>query len=206
LPLKKPLPVILILLSIGFFVWHLTTISVNSVPTNQAWLLDKWHLGPLRLLNFVVMGWTISKVLWHLQHWDAVLQPFSLIGRNMLPVFCSQISLSVLLIGIILSHRSAEPFSSILVICQLLAAFLLAHFFEWIKIKLLGAPVERFAGSNRTLAKVKTPSSGASTNQWSALAVATDARAIVNTDCASVCYTSVNCAASTPRQKLSFRE
>ena len=206
LPLKKPLPVVLILLSIGFFVWRLTTISVNSVPTNQAWLFDKWHLGPLRLLNFVVTGWTISKVLWHLQHWEAVLQPFSLIGRNMLPVFCSQISLSVLLIGIIPSHGSAEPFSSILVICQLLTAFLLAHFFEWIKKILLGAHVERFAVSNKRLAKVKTPSCGASTNQWSAFAVATDARAIVNTGRASVCYTSVDCPASTPRQKLSFQE
>jgi hypothetical protein len=157
LPLKKPLPVILILLSIAFFVWRLTTISVNSVPTNQAWLLDKWHIGPLRLLNFVVTGWTISKVLGHLQRWQILLQPFSLIGRNMLPVFCSQIGLSVLLIGIITSPRSTEPFSSILVICQLLTAFLLACFFEWItqKEKLLGASAERFAAIHRTLARIK---------------------------------------------------
>jgi hypothetical protein len=58
-----------------------------------------------------------------------------LIGRNMLPVFSSQIGLSMLLIGIIPLSGSVEPFSSILVICQLIAAFLLALFFEWTKQK-----------------------------------------------------------------------
>jgi hypothetical protein len=74
LPLQKPWPLLLILLSIGFFAWRLTTISANAVPTNQAWLFDKWHLGPLRLLNFMVTGWAISKVLGHLQRWETVLQ------------------------------------------------------------------------------------------------------------------------------------
>ncbi len=129
------------------------------------------------------MGWAISKVLGYLQRWETVLQPFSLIGRNMLPVFCSQIGLSVLLIGIIPSPRSAEPFSSILVICQLLTAFLLARFFEWIvqKKKLLRASAERFATNHRTLAKVETPAFSASMNELSAFAVRTKARAIVNT-------------------------
>ena len=60
----------------------------------------------------------------------------------MLPVFSSQIGLSMLLIGIIPSPGSVEPFSSILVICQLLTAFLLALFFEWVtqKKKNLTAP------------------------------------------------------------------
>jgi hypothetical protein len=154
LALPKPLPAIFILLSIAFFAWRLTTISANSVPPNLAWLFDKWHLGPLRLLNFLVTGWAISKVLGHLRRWETVLQPFSLIGRNMLPVFCSQIGLSMLLIGIIPSNRNAEPFVSILVIYQLLTAFLFARFLNWItqKKKLSGVPAELFAGSHRTLA------------------------------------------------------
>jgi hypothetical protein len=45
----------------------LITVSAIAVPNNQAWLLDKWHLGPLRLLNFLVTGWTFSKVLGHLR-------------------------------------------------------------------------------------------------------------------------------------------
>ena len=98
----------------------------------------------------------------------------------MLPVFCSQIGLSVLLIGIIPSPRSAEPFSSILVICQLLTAFLLARFFEWIaqKKKLLSASAERFTISHRTLAKVETRALNASMNQFSAFEVTTKARTI----------------------------
>jgi hypothetical protein len=121
----------LILLSLAFFSWRLLTILAIPLPTNHAWLLDKWHLGPLRLLNFLVTGWAFSKVLRHLQRWETVLRPFSLIGRNMLPVFSSQIGLSMVLIGIIPSPGSVEPFTSILVICQLLTAFLLALFFEW---------------------------------------------------------------------------
>jgi hypothetical protein len=137
LPLPKPLPLILILLSLAFFAWRLLTILAIPLPTNQAWLLllDKWHLGPLRLLNFLVTGWAFSKVLGHLQRWETVLHPFSLIGRNMLPVFSSQIGLSMLVIGISPSPGSVEPVSSILVICQLLTAFLLALFFEWVTQK-----------------------------------------------------------------------
>jgi len=135
LPLPKPLPPILILLALAFFAWRLLTVSTVPLPTNQAWLLDKWHLGPLRLLNFLATGLVLSKALGHLKRWETVLQPFSLIGRNMLPVFSSQIGLSMLLIGIISSSESVEPFSSVLVIGQLITAFLLALFFEWAKQK-----------------------------------------------------------------------
>jgi hypothetical protein len=135
LPLPKSLPPILIFIALAFFAWRLLTILAIPLSTNQSWLLDKWHLGPLRLLNFLATGWALSKVLGHLQRWETVLHPFSLIGRNMLPVFSSQIGLSMLLIGIIPLSGSVEPFSSILVICQLIAAFLLALFFEWTKQK-----------------------------------------------------------------------
>src|SRR5258707_5553969 len=55
---------------------------------------------------------------------------FSLIGRHMLPVFCSQICLSVLLIGRTESGLTIEPMTSALVICQLLTAPLFAWFLE----------------------------------------------------------------------------
>lgn len=51
-------------------------------------------------------------------------------GRHMLPVFCCENCLSVLLIGIADSLRGGEPLTSFLVICQVLTAFLLAWFFE----------------------------------------------------------------------------
>ena len=159
LPLPKPLPPILIFLALAFFAWRLLTILAIPLPTNQAWLLDKWHLGPLRLLNFLATGWALSKVLGHLQRWETVLHPFSLIGRNMLPVFSTQIGLSMLVIGIVPSSGSIEPFSSILVICQLLTAFLLALFFELAsqKKKLLAASAAPFATPWRKLVVIARP-------------------------------------------------
>jgi hypothetical protein len=59
------------------------------------------------------------------------LRPFLLIGRHMLPVFCSQICLSVLLIGRTDSGLTVEPITSALVVCQLLAAPVCAWFLEW---------------------------------------------------------------------------
>jgi|GEM_PF-251853 hypothetical protein len=206
LPLPKPLPVILILVSIAFFAWRLITVSAIAVPTNQAWLLDKWHLGPLRLLNFLVTGWAFSKVLGHLQCWETVLHPFSLIGRNMLPVFCSQIGLSMLLIGIIPFFRGAEPVSSILVICQLLTAFLFARFVEWLtqKKKLLGESTEHFAANHRTLANVQTPALSAWMNQWSAFAAATKVERL-STPVAPASVTPASLSlASAPRRHLPF--
>jgi hypothetical protein len=93
-------------------------------------LFDKWHLGPLRLINFAVAASVIATFLKYLNRWEAPLRPFSLIGRHMLPVFCSQICLSLLLIGRTESGLTIEPITSALVICQLLTAPLFAWFLE----------------------------------------------------------------------------
>jgi hypothetical protein len=50
----------------------------------------------------------------------------------MLPVFCCQICLSVLLIGMVEPLKDREPIVSVLVIGQLLSACLLGWLFEWI--------------------------------------------------------------------------
>jgi hypothetical protein len=50
----------------------------------------------------------------------------------MLPIFCFQICLSLLLIGVVDSPKgAAEPLASVLVICQLITAVLLGWFVEW---------------------------------------------------------------------------
>src|ERR1700746_1365085 len=53
-----------------------------------------------------------------------------LLPSHLLPVFCSQICLSVLLIGRTESGLTVEPITSALVICQLLTAPLFAWFLE----------------------------------------------------------------------------
>jgi hypothetical protein len=110
------------------------------------------------------------------------------------------------LIGIIPFFRSAEPFSSILVICQLLTAFLLARFVEWLtqKKKLLGESTEHFAANHRTLANVQTPALGAWMNQLSAFEAATKFERLSTLVApASVTPASLS-AASTPRRNLPF--
>jgi hypothetical protein len=130
LPMPHLLRPLLVLSTIAFLFWRWISITSGPDPITQTWLFDKWHLGPLRLINFAVAASVTATFLKYLNRWEAPLRPFSLIGRHMLPVFCSQICLSVLLIGRTESGLTIEPITSALVICQLLAAPLFAWFLE----------------------------------------------------------------------------
>jgi hypothetical protein len=127
LPMPHLLRPLLLIFAFGFLFWRW---SDGSNAVSHGWLLDKWHLGPLRLVNFTVTASVTATYLKHLIRWEAPLRPFLLIGRHMLPVFSSQICLSVLLIGRTESGLTIEPITSALVICQLLAAPLFAWFLE----------------------------------------------------------------------------
>jgi hypothetical protein len=131
LPAPHLLRPLFLLSAIAFLCWRWTSITSGSDPVSQTWLLDKWHLGPLRLINFSVTAAVIATFLKHLNRWEAPLRPFLVIGRHMLPVFCSQICLSLLLIGGTDSGLTIEPIASALVVCQLLAAPVFAWFLEW---------------------------------------------------------------------------
>jgi hypothetical protein len=131
LPMPHLLWPLFLLSAIAFLFWRWSSIASGSDPVTQAWLLDKWHLGPLRLINFSVTASVIATFLKYLNRWEAPCQPFLVIGRHMLPVFCSQICGSVLLIGRTESGLTIEPITSALVICQLLTAPLFAWFLEW---------------------------------------------------------------------------
>src|SRR5271165_3840483 len=130
LPTPHLLRPLLLCSAIAFLVWRWTSITSGPDPITQTWLFDKWHLGPLRLINFAVAASVTATFLKYLNRWEAPLRPFLLIGRHMLPVFCSQICLSVLLIGRTESGLTVEPITSALVICQLLTAPLFAWFLE----------------------------------------------------------------------------
>jgi hypothetical protein len=49
----------------------------------------------------------------------------------MLPVFCSQICLSLLLVAVIDPSKSHKPVAVILVLAQILSVFLIAWLLEW---------------------------------------------------------------------------
>ena len=130
LPTPHMLRPLLVLSAIAFLFWRWISITIGPDPITQTWLFDKWHLGPLRLINFALAASVTATFLKYLNRWEAPLRPFLLIGRHMLPVFCSQICLSVVLIGRTESGLTIEPITSALVICQLLTAPLFAWFLE----------------------------------------------------------------------------
>jgi hypothetical protein len=113
-----------------FLLWRWISVAGGHDLTTQNWLFDKWHLGPLRLINFALAATIAATFLKYINRWEVGLRPFSLIGRHMLPVFSSQICLSVLLIGRTESGLTIEPITSALLICQLLTAPLFAWFLE----------------------------------------------------------------------------
>jgi OpgC protein len=131
LPTLNSLPPLFIVLAIAFLSWRWSSIGGRPDPVTQSWLFDKWHLGPLRLINFAVTASVVATFLKYAYRWEKSLRPFLLIGRHMLPVFCCEICLSVLLIGRAESPSAIEPTTSVLVICQLLTAPLFAWLLEW---------------------------------------------------------------------------
>ena len=130
LPTAHLLRPLLVLSAIAFLFWRWISITSGPDPITETWLFDKWHLGPLRLINFAVAASVTATFLKYLNRWEVPFRPFLLIGRHMLPVFCSQICLSVVLIGRTESGLTIEPITSALVICQLLTAPLFAWFLE----------------------------------------------------------------------------
>ncbi len=144
-----PLPVLhplLLLCTVAFLVWRWSSIVFGSDLVAQTWLLDKWHLGPLRLVNFFAAAFVAARLLKYLNRWETLLRPLSLIGRHMLPVFCSQICFTLLLIGRAESGSTSEPMISVLVLCQLATAPLLAWILEFSRELRLFNPAGRAYG------------------------------------------------------------
>ena len=157
MPTPHLLRPLLVLSAIAFLFWRWISITSGLDPITQTWLFDKWHLGPLRLINFAVAASVTATFLKYLNRWEAPLRPFLLIGRHMLPVFCSQICLSVLLIGRTESGLTAEPITSALVICQLLTAPLFAWFLELRSVaKQLPRPIPSTAGAKHQISLAET--------------------------------------------------
>ena len=130
LPKLRPLRPVILLLAIAFLFWRWRSLTGGTMNVVEAWLFDKWHLGPLRLINFALAVCVTAPLLKSLNRWEGFLRPLFLIGSHMLPVFSIEICLSVVLIGRTDSGMTAEPVTSLLVICQLVTAALLAWLFD----------------------------------------------------------------------------
>jgi hypothetical protein len=152
---------VFVLLAIVFLTWRWSSIDGHPDPVTQSWLFDKWHLGPLRLINFAVTASVVATFLKYVYRWEESLRPLSLIGRHMLPVFCCEICLSVLLFGGMDPHLVIEPFMSVLVIFQLLTVPAFAWLFDARSTARHAAhPRPQPSSSRRTLYPGKTAAKG----------------------------------------------
>jgi hypothetical protein len=120
----------LLLVGFGFLVWRWISIYVNFDPSKEFWFFDKWHLGPLRLLNFFVVAWFVSKLLPFISSRAQKLRALGMIGQHMLPIFSIEICLSILMLGWLSTLPEDGMLSTWLVCAQLGSVFLAAWLFE----------------------------------------------------------------------------
>jgi hypothetical protein len=131
---SKRTELILLVLAIGFTLSRWICAYLNVDASGNFWFLDKWHLGPLRLLNFFLVGWFVAKAMPHLRRWREYLRPLSAVGQNMLPIFSTQICLSIFVAGwISVRHHSVDAFATLLLLLQVAIAFVVAYLLEYWK-------------------------------------------------------------------------
>jgi hypothetical protein len=111
-----------LVLGIAFLVWRWACIYFNVDPSKEYWFLNKWHLGPLRVLNFFAVAWMVSKVLPRVVRWERLIRPLTLVGQNMLPVFVFQLCLSLLLLGFLTPAGPGPRTTTFWVLLQMASA------------------------------------------------------------------------------------
>jgi hypothetical protein len=99
----------------------------------QAWLnpdiflwMDKWTLGPLRLLNFT--AWTVLLLAWNPQLPKRLLAPAALLGRNSLSVFAFHLPLVIAAADIV---QQFSPSNAVQTVIGLLVIALLFVWAAW---------------------------------------------------------------------------
>jgi hypothetical protein len=119
--------IVLLMVAVGLLVWRWMSIYVDVDPSRALWFLDKWHLGPLRLLNFFGVAWFVGKLLPRIRKWNLNLRPIGVVGEHMLPIFSSQVCVSVFIGGLIsVRHHAVDTYAILLVMLQILTVFLAA--------------------------------------------------------------------------------
>ena len=112
----------------GFFVWrHIVGQTFGTDPFLDA-LFDKWHLGPLRLLNFAVLALIAVRLRPTLVAWaqDSAL---ATLGRASLLVFSTHLLICLAVLTILgdAPRPHLSIFESVLLLGTLLALYGVAH-------------------------------------------------------------------------------
>ncbi|MDG4554675.1 MAG: OpgC domain-containing protein [Candidatus Competibacter sp.] len=117
-----------IALSLFFFCWRNPLIPFSINLGSFEWILDKWRLGPLRLLNFFsVMG----VILWINRHLSPEilnsLKPLAHLGKNMLPLFCLHVCFSIVTISIVEHRQLSDWWCYLFLLLQLTLLYSVAQ-------------------------------------------------------------------------------
>lgn len=94
--------------AVFFYCWRNPRIPLNPDLGDLIWLLDKWQLGPLRLLNFFALVILLTRFGPRLKQLVLLLKPLSSLGRSALPVFSAHVCISVLAIGFIETYQPGD--------------------------------------------------------------------------------------------------
>jgi hypothetical protein len=77
--------------ALAFFAWRHLAGQAPSSPALLAHLLDKWHLGALRVVDFAALALLVlamrGEIVRHARH-----SPLTTLGRASLPVFCAHLA------------------------------------------------------------------------------------------------------------------
>lgn len=146
LRLPRLVTLISCLLALFFFSWRNSKIPVTIELGDNLWLLDKWQLGPLRLVNFfalvVILFWAGP----NLRTLSRICQPFSLLGRYALPVFSLHVCLAMLSVGIIETFNFNDRVRLAILTGQISLLFGYAH---WLAHRAAGPFVPRHPSIER---------------------------------------------------------
>ncbi|HEY8607845.1 MAG TPA: OpgC domain-containing protein [Noviherbaspirillum sp.] len=109
-PLPRPVLVAALAIALVFLLWRYAAGQAPAEPGTILYrLLDKWHLGPLRLLNFLAL----LVLLLHLPPRLKAAVPrvgfLEKLGAASLPVFCAHLVLVLLALSLVGESRPERP-------------------------------------------------------------------------------------------------
>lgn len=128
--LFKPIGPFLAAIALFFFCWRWRLVPGLANSNNYYWLIDKWQLGPLRLVNFIAL---LGLSLWlraHITRMLLWLKPLAVLGRHILPLFCLHICLGLLIIGFIELYNISAYWCCLLLLFHIGSILLLSQILE----------------------------------------------------------------------------
>jgi hypothetical protein len=126
-----------LLFSVGFFLlmfcfrWPWIPISLNM--DKYWWTVDKWRLGPLRVLNFFAMVYIVASFDLKQVFRSIIFRPLALIGKNALACFCTHVGFCIVFIGAIQYFAFDSWTVHFIIATQLLLIFFIALIFDFSK-------------------------------------------------------------------------